>query len=328
MAQESEIEWTDATWNPWYGCQKVSPGCAYCYMDRWAKRSGRDPEKVTRARYTTFYAPLKWREPRRVFTCSLSDFFIEEADRWRTDAWSVIRDCPQHTWMILTKRVDRILKHLPWCDAKQLHRFAQGWPDLGGLCDRWSWPNVNLGVSVENQYQADERIPKLLQILAAKRFVSIEPSLGPITLKAIPVNQDVEKKKDRPKPVNYPRFIDSLRGRSVSELGIEYSGQPKLDWVIVGGESGGPEYRRLVIKCTEAWKYRPLCGKPGRTFGVCLHCNNTGWEPKPEALRNVRSLRDQCQVAGVPFFFKQWGGPKPESGGRLLDGREWSEFPK
>ena len=255
MGKDTAIQWCDSSWNPWYGCHKVSPGCAYCYMDRWAKRRGSDFDTVTRAKDATFYAPLKWKEPKRIFTCSLSDFFIEEADGWRGEAFAIIDETP-HTYLILTKRIDRLLDPyvLPWIEHGKF------------------WPNVYLGVSVENQRQADERIPKLLQIPAAKRFVSIEPLLGPIDFNHI----------------------------EHAESGAA------LDWVIVGGESGGPEYRRLV----EAHRYT----------------NATHWRPKSTAYKWVRSLRDQCQAAGIPYFFKQWGGSRPDSAGSLIDGREWKEI--
>ncbi len=268
MGKESKIEWCDATWNPWYGCHKVSPGCAYCYMDRWAGRSGRDPEKVTRAKDGTFLAPLKWKEPKRIFTCSLSDFFIEEADRWRGDVYKVIAETSWHTYLILTKRIERTSYVREILDGKE-------------------YPNVWLGVSVENQRQADDRIPQLLQIPAAKHFVSIEPLLSPIDLRCVAAAK-----------IGGGRF-----GQDV--LHQKYQ---SLDWVIVGGESGGPEYRRLVA--------------PHYYKNKIDH-----WFPKSDALKQVRSLRDQCQAAGVPFFFKQWGGPLPHSGGSAIDGREWKEIP-
>src|SRR3990167_8205664 len=108
MAERTAIEWTDATWNPWRGCRKVSPGCASCYMFRDQKRYGRDPSEVVPAANASFTAPLRWHRryslPVRflVFTCSWSDFFIEEADRWRPAAWDIIRRTPGLTYQILT----------------------------------------------------------------------------------------------------------------------------------------------------------------------------------------------------------------------------------
>ena len=263
------------------------------------KFRGKDFNVVTRAK--GFDAPLKWKDAQRIFVNPWSDFFIEEADEWRPEAYRVMQLTPQHTYLVLTKRIERTLSHWPtYSDQFFKH-----------LC---------LGVSIENQRQADERIPKLLQIPAAKRFVSIEPLLGEINLHAIPVNRDIKTRLGDFTPINYPRFIDYLRGRQVTNLGIEYSGQQKLDWVIVGGESGGPEYRRLVDPYYESV---PLCAPYSVTRKTPIK-----WNPKPKALQWVRSLRDQCQAADVAFFFKQWGGPKHDSGGSLLDGQEWKQIPQ
>lgn len=227
MASFSGIEWTEATWNPWHGCLRISPGCAHCYMYREKKRYGQEPSSVTRSR-TTFEAPRSWRQPRLIFTCSWSDFFLEEADSWRDDAWEVIRGTPQHTYQILTKRPERIAAHLP-----------QDWP----------FDNVWLGVSVENP-RFYWRIEQLLEMPAYLRFLSLEPLLAPMP--ALPL------------------------------VGIS--------WVIVGGESG------------------PRC--------------------RPMKREWVRDIRHQCVKAGLPFFFKQWGGVRKDLAGRVLDGRVWNGMPR
>lgn len=155
MGEKSGIEWTDATWNPWYGCRKVSPACAHCYAERDMTRYGKNFDVVTRAKDATFYAPLKWKEPRRIFTCSWSDFFIEESDAWRGEAWNVIMDTPKHTYLVLTKRPERIGKN----------------PLL-------RWPHhIWLGVSVETTRQY-HRIDKIREIPAHIRFLSMEPLLA------------------------------------------------------------------------------------------------------------------------------------------------------
>jgi protein gp37 len=167
MGDITGIGWTTSTWNPWYGCVKISPGCRNCYMYRWAERGGLDPRRVTRSK-TRFRDPLKpsWRTGRRIFTCSLSDFFIAEADAWRPETWEIIRQTPQHTYLMLTKRPDRIADHLP-----------SGWP----------WPHVWLGVSIETPaylWRADV----LREIPAVTRFLSLEPlleDLGSINLEGI-----------------------------------------------------------------------------------------------------------------------------------------------
>lgn len=161
MSERTSIAWTDATWNPWYGCTKVSAGCDNCYMFREMRQYGRDPEKVTRSK-TKFADPLKWKEPKRVFTCSWSDWFHKDADAWRDEAWAIIKATPQHTYQILTKRPGRILRHLP--------------ADWGE-----GYANVWLGVSVESQEQVF-RAGQLASVPASVRFVSAEPLLGPLDL--------------------------------------------------------------------------------------------------------------------------------------------------
>lgn len=160
MGETSNIQWTEATWNPFHGCKKVSEGCKYCYMYRDKERYGQDPSIVIKSK-ANFRAPLKWAEPKIIFTCSWSDWFIEEADKWRDELWNIIKATPQHTYQILTKRPERILKHLP--------------NDWGSGYD-----NVWLGVSVENEANI-ERCKILGTIPAKIRFISAEPLIGQIT---------------------------------------------------------------------------------------------------------------------------------------------------
>ena len=230
MAETTGIEWSNATWNPWYGCRKVSPACAHCYAEREMTRYGRDFDKVTRAKDATFRAPERWKEPRKIFTCSWSDFFIEDADAWRGYAWTVIFETRRHTYQILTKRPERMLRDslLPFSDGVPL--------------------NCWLGTSVENA-RFYGRIDALRGVKAEVRFLSIEPLLGPMP--------------DLP--------LDGIH------------------WVIVGGESGEG--------------FRPL---------------NLDW---------VREIRDRCAEKGVAFFFKQKSALRQKSLDRLLDGREWNDFP-
>ena len=109
MTENTKIPWTDHSQNFWQGCHKVSPGCDHCYMEREKLRYGQEPGTVVRSSNATFYKPLIWDKPAKVFTCSWSDFFIEEADKgWRFDAWEVIRRTPHLTYQILTKRPERI----------------------------------------------------------------------------------------------------------------------------------------------------------------------------------------------------------------------------
>lgn len=173
MGKYTKIEWVSTklsngnvikghTWNPWQGCHKVSPGCLNCYMYRDKKRFGQDPEIVVRSKPLTFNAPLKWKEPAKVFVCSWSDFFIEEADPWRDEAWEIMRRTPHLTYQLLTKRPENIKDRLP---------------------KDWPLKNVWLGVTAENQDAVNKRLPILLfDLTAEKKFISIEPMIGPVDI--------------------------------------------------------------------------------------------------------------------------------------------------
>jgi protein gp37 len=243
MADKSAIEWTEATWNPVTGCDRVSAGCDHCYALTLAarlkamgqpkyQRDG-DPRTSGPGFGVTMHPdeleiPIRWRRPRVIFVNSMSDLFHPQVSAdFVARVFEVMVATPQHTYQVLTKRPKR---------ARQLLR---DWTPV---------PNVWLGVSIEDERVVD-RADILLQVPAAVRFLSLEPLLGPLP--------------------------------SLDLTGI--------DWVIVGGESG-PDHRPM----RKEW---------------------------------VLELRDRCQAAGVPFFFKQWGGATPKSGGRLLDGRTWDEMP-
>ena len=187
MSDNSSIEWTDATWNPVTGCTKISPGCAYCYAEGITLRFKRGgpflPGKTTiNLHYDRLSAPSKWKAPRRIFVNSMSDLFHEEVPfEFVREVFLTMVESDQHIYQVLTKRPKRMLEYLEW---------GQG-PD---------WPgHVWAGVSVENQYWADQRIPLLVQVPATVRFLSVEP-----LLKAVELND----------------YLTDLQ------------------WVIVGGESG------------------------------------------------------------------------------------------
>lgn len=286
MVENSKIEWTDHTFNPWTGCQKVSPGCDNCYAESWAKRSGlvKWGPGETRRRTSAAYwqQPLKWNRNakrdgvrRKVFCASLADVFDNEADPvWRAELWRLIALTPDLDWLLLTKRPQNIAKMLPLMPHE-----VSAWGD--------GWPNVWLGTTAENQEEANRRIPHLLAVPAVKRFLSCEPLLGPVDL----ISSDL--------PGGYNEILP-LGSKWMDRLGIGEGEGQCIDWVICGGESG-PRARPMYIN----------------------------W---------ARALRDQCQHAGVPFFFKQWGEWAPniqdrvtrvgkKAAGAMLDGREWREFP-
>ena len=257
MSGKTKIEWADRTWNPVTGCTKVSEGCRNCYAERYAQRFwGERKFSEVQVHWHKLNEPMRWRAPARVFVNSMSDLFHEDvSDEFIHKVFRVMYDNPKHIFMILTKRPERMISRVPVFPVK----------------------NVWLGVSVENQVTAEERIPYLLHTPAAVRFVSVEPMLGPVALWGA--------KYDHP----YGRKTESLT-----------SGLGGLDWVICGGESG-PGARSM----------------------------RSEW---------VKDLRDQCVCGVVPFFFKQWGEylhlepgqvmDDRKKASRLLDGREWNEFPE
>lgn len=305
MGDTTKIEWADKTFNGWIGCTKVSKACDHCYAEELAKRYGWAEWGVGKPRHRT--SPENWRKPLawnrkaeregrryRVFANSLSDVFdAEVSDEWRADLMALIEATPNLDWLLLTKRPKVARDYFERCGSVPA--------------------NVWMGTTVENQAMAEARIPELLQIPARGHFLSMEPLLGSVDLAHVAVTAPDEH--------SVFRTIDALTGKRGhgSKCGytetIDHPGR-HVGWVIVGGESGADA--------------RPM---------------HPDW---------ARSLRDQCQAAGVPFFYKQTGewvhadtlssetqehfdalgrtagefvrvGKK--AAGRLLDGREWSEFP-
>lgn len=317
---KTSIEWTDATWNPITGCTEISPGCANCYAARLAAtRLKKNPAyiglttlgnklakipprwtgKIHHGGDKREFEPLHWKTPRKIFVCDMADLFHEKIEFSVIGGlWSIMERCPQHIFQVLTKRPKRMQEFIQWVNEARnpRHLNSDDFPSK-----QWPVPNIWLGVSVENQHFADERIPLLLQIPAAVRWISAEPLLGPLNLEPYLYRCCGAPGDDR----------DDEWLRECHHRGEER--HDKLDWVICGGESGA--------------NARPM---------------HPDW---------ARSLRDQCSEAYVEFFFKQWGeyasvnevegsgehhvfpdgatvrkvGKKKS--GRVLDGREWSEFP-
>ncbi len=232
MAEASKIQWTDATWNPVRGCTKVSPGCKHCYAEAFAERfrgvKGHPYEQGFDLRLVPgkLEEPRRWKAPRRIFVNSMSDLFHEGVPfDFIDEVFAVMALCPQHTFQVLTKRPLRMLEYL------RLRTGSGGGPtdnighEIEGLVLKrtgrfdvaehpWPLPNVWLGVSVEDQRYAGERIPLLMRCPAAVRFLSCEPLLGPITLPLCFHSSDDPNQTDHAECAPIP------------------------DWVIVGGESG------------------------------------------------------------------------------------------
>jgi protein gp37 len=287
VSENSKIEWTDHTFNPWEGCQNVSPGCDHCYAEtRNARFGGGQAVNWGPGAPRRRTSPANWRKPlawnaahdeffaqhgrrQRVFCASLADVFDNAApSSWRADLCDLIAATPNLDWLLLTKRIGNVRSMVP-CD----------WKTLGG------WPaNVWLGATIVNQAEADRDIPKLLVIPARVRFLSMEPLLGPVDLR----NVEVPKEHDQ---LRQPWDYQGYKFNALQEHDDDRFHQAPaiIDWIIVGGESGPSA--------------RPM---------------HPDW---------ARSLRDQCAAAGVPFLFKQWGEYAPnwlnDDAGRKIDGSEW-----
>ncbi len=248
MSRATAIEWTDETWNPVRGCALVSAGCANCYAMKQAHRfsgEGMPYEGLTELgpqgpRWTgkiklvpeVLDAPLRWRKPKRIFVNSMSDLFHEEVPEWFIESVFVIMTrTPRHTYQILTKRPERMRDFMQRnSTGGRIFHLAD---DRGVESGVWPRPNIWLGVSVEDQQTADERIPILLQTPAAIRFVSAEPLLGPVDLEQVRNTALLAEGQD---------FLNVLKRYAWTCTGAEYYDscgiEPGLDWVIVGGESG------------------------------------------------------------------------------------------
>lgn len=316
---KTKIEYVTDVWNPLTGCDPVSEGCENCYARRMAYRlkvrcgyPADNPFRVT-LHPQRLDQPLRQRKPRRIFVCSMGDLFHEDVpEKFLYDVWDVMVLNRQHTFLVLTKRPARMKNFIERVMANRMdYAYTLGNTPEGTETRKWAQKpvqNIWLGVTAENQQTADKRIPILLQIPAAVRFVSVEPMLGPVDL-------------ERWLPIEWSEvgetWIEAFPGKHCYDT--------RLHWVICGGETGPGA--------------RPM---------------HPDW---------ARSLRDQCQATGVPFFLKSWGehcypSQMPDTtyyalldrydldqdagahhviespwkvgkkaAGRLLDGRTWDEVP-
>ncbi|MEN2979958.1 phage Gp37/Gp68 family protein [Tistrella bauzanensis] len=320
MADKTLIEWADATANAINGCSVISPGCKNCYAMRLAgtrlrdhpSRAGLTVDSVSGPVWTgeiswrkdVLLQVIGWKRPRRVFWNAHGDMFHDNVDPEMV--WNVFGACalsPQHTHIILTKRPERMAMMMGNRGSTIAVREKGG--NRPVIERPWPLPNVWIGVSVEDQRRADERVPVLIETPAAYRFVSAEPLLAALNLekwlRRCRAGRDgdcidarcPQTRDDEPHKTGRHCPIDTASYDDRPSL-------PLLDLVIAGGESG-PSSRSMPIEA-------------------------------------IRSLRDQCQAAGVPFHFKQWGDWAPnENGvmvkvgkkvaGRVLDGRTWDEVP-
>lgn len=341
MAGNSSIEWTDATWNPIAGCTPVSPGCKHCYAATMARRleaMGQEKYVGTAERrgdvdvFTgkiTFdekalRAPLRWRKPRRVFVNSMSDLFHEDVPYEFIDrVFAVMALCEDHTFQVLTKRPDRAARYFDVHFTR--HKMAAQAAEFSGCrderygCDlaicnsEFPLPNVWFGTSVEDQQRADERIPQLIKIPAAVRFLSCEPLLGPVDLTP-----------------------PDLRGGNVN---VD-SWLQELSWIIVGGESGHharPMHPKWARDIRDRCLNRTDMGRPWplpfffKQWGEYVPSEGSGgwtWQTKCcFTLYDDGKKYDPKEVLDRSFHPESMARVNKKRAGRLLDGVEHNDFP-
>jgi len=297
----SNIEWTGETWNPVIGCRRVSEGCRNCYAEVMAGRialmggpAGERYSKVVKPGTRQWNGeaifvpsaldkPLRWRKPRRIFVNSMSDLFHEDVTNEQIAAvFGAMAACPQHTFQVLTKRPERMVEWFEWVGGTGRWFVDTQQP--------WPLPNVWLGVSVEDQPTADERIPLLLQTPAAVRFVSAEPLLGPVDLRGLPFG-----------PLG-SRILDALTAGCKSDTPWH------LNWVIVGGESG-PGARA----CDIGW-VRSIV-EQCRGADVACFVKQLGGHPVAEVAR--------CAVCGDDVPYTSGFADRDHGHGVLARNTEW-----
>lgn len=339
MSDDTGIEWTDATWNPIRGCSRASEGCRHCYAERVAARfsgpgmpyeglvrisntlDGRKPigwNGTVRMVAEHLADPLRWKRPRRVFVNSMSDLFHESLTNEQIAAvFGVMAAAPRHTFQVLTKRARRMREWFAWAgrldlDRLQAHAYsailesdhAGRLAIARGRGQSWPLPNVWLGVSVENQAAADERIPELLATPAAVRWISAEPLLGPVNLTSWLWDWSRIESEDDNGGALPPR-------------------DPRLSWVVAGCESG-PGAR----PCDVAWlrSLRDQCAKAGVAYFVKQAKHVPACIPAPATTPSPPANNGWVDVVDAG------PGSKRKAGGVIglpyLDGRQHIDMPE
>ena len=333
MSANTKIEWCDHTFNPWEGCQKTSPGCDNCYAEARNARFGGGtainfgpgaPRRRTSA--ANWALPKRWNAQadafmalhgrrQRVFCASLADVFDNAVDpQWRADLFGLIQQTPNLDWLLLTKRIGNV--------RGMLAELAHGSdPDLT-LLDMMPLPNVWIGATIVNQAEADRDIPKLLQVPARVRFLSMEPLLGPVDLTSL-------------RPQLFAAKANALSGVWKWDGGPRTTESPPLDWVIVGGESG-PNARPMHPDWARS--LRDQCAAAGVPFLFKqwgehdLSYDRERDDPDYQRCHSMERLPGRwINLAGGHGFngqrvhYAHRVGKK--AAGRLLDGRTWDGFP-
>jgi protein gp37 len=334
MGNKSSIEWTERTWNCTSGCTKVSAGCANCYAERLVSTRLRHlPQNegvtkdghwsgVIRCHEDKLSEPLRRKKPTTYFVCSQSDLFHDAVPFEFIDkVFVVMALCPQHTFLLLTKRPDRMLHYLrDWCliDRPRMREFVEKLTGSKALYVTWPLDNVWLGTSVENQKAADERIPHLLGCPASKRFLSCEPLLGSVDI----VNA-LDSERDNP----------CRCGDGECHICWSTPASPIIDLVIVGGESG-PNARPMHPDWARS--LRDQC----KNAGVPFFFKQWGeWAPMSSIVEHRAVVMDALGTQhslGADGSFTKHHRPDccsmykvgKKDAGCLLDGIEYKEWPE
>ncbi|MHB1420745.1 MAG: DUF5131 family protein [Bacillota bacterium] len=330
---KTKINWADVVWNPITGCTKVSAGCDNCYAERMSKRlAGRhgypedEPFKVTMHLHK-LNDPFNWKKPQRIFVNSMSDLFHEDVPfTFLFRLWLTMQhvDNFHHTFLILTKRPERMLEFYNWLQDR---------PKNGDMSVEFARPHIWLGVTAETQEMADLRIPILLQIPAAVRFVSVEPMIGPVDLRpwlkkyyhggkpGLNIGDKLLPPSVTRKPtlLQYAQKIAPEGPQRKDRVYLTIDQDDAGIFAMVYSRSGGSVYRAVPALPLEE---DPDCKVPGYSFQTpvatvvekqaplidwVIAGGESGPGARPCHPDWIRNLRDQCQAVGVPFFFKQHG---------------------
>ena len=349
----SSIEWTDRVWNPVTGCSEVSPGCGNCYARKQSERLKRmGSPKYSRGfevveHESALDLPITWNRPSRVFVNSMSDLFHDEvSDEFIERVFAVMALCGHHAFQILTKRPERMRRYVLDVGlgkaGGEIQRVADSTYKISGSpLDRvedfiipWPLPNVWLGVSVEDQRRADERIPVLLDTPAAVRWISAEPLLGPISLS----KWVFDRRQEVRHLINGPAQLNRDQAEALVPR--------PLDWVVAGGESGPGSrpmdaawVRSLRAECADARTafFFKQWGSWRRAHDVAgCWSNTTGFSRKG---RRTTPFRGRLSNGAEPLFggrsFRSQSDDRGDIyvrlgkklAGRELDGRTWDQMP-
>lgn len=298
---KTSIEWTDYTWNPVTGCTKISQGCKNCYaetMTRRFEKSWGHSFKEIKFHGERLESPGSIKKPSKIFVCDMSDLFHEEVDfNYIREIFQIIRTYDHHTYQILTKRIERVIEYQNWWNENYV--VPHIWPD-----------NVWLGTSCEDQATANERVPVLLQVPAAVRFLSCEPLLGPIDF----------------------HFQSNCMDYGHADFGCPGLDSHKLHWVIVGGESGRnarpmhPDWVRSIRdQCDEHRGANiPFFFKQ---WGEWINYDQmpAHWQHKLRIGESRWPIKAFESDNGLIYHFHQLGKSKS---GNFLDGKQYLQFPE